>query len=441
MKKIYIIGIGWIWISGIARYYHQYWYQVFGSDQTQTELTKSLQKEWIDVYIGERSEIIDETFETVIYTEAIPSHQSEFQKAKQLWLTLQTYPKSLAEIANQKKLITIAGTHGKSTTTSMISLLLKNSKLWVNALIWSVLQEFDDKNVFFSESEYFVLEACEYKRSFLNYKPFIAVITNIDLDHLDYYKDLGDYISAFESYTNNIISGWYLILNAHEKNSQKLIGMRDNIHYILVNENNFTFWNHIYDFPTFKLKIPGKHIEFDAKLAFVVWKILWLWDEESKTSLEAYNGIWRRSEIIGITENGNILMSDYGHHPTEISLNLWALKQKYNNKKIITVFQPHQYNRTLELLEDFKNCFTDTDILIVPDIYESRDTEADKAKINGEKFVNYINHPHKIFGNGLQNTLKLIQEFDKKYPGELVIILQWAGNVDDLRYEIEIKKI
>lgn len=454
MKKIYVIGIWWIWVSWIARYYNENWYEVYWSDQTDSKLIHTLQKEWINIYIWERSTIIDKSFEKVVYTEAIPKTQSELQKAIQYEIKIMTYPESLAEIANKKKLITIAWTHGKSTTTSMISLVLKNSKLNVNALVWSLLTEFSGKNVYFSESKYFVLEACEYKRSFLKYKPFIAVITNIDLDHLDYYKDLPDYISAFESYVKNIIPGWYLIINSKEKNSQKLIGIRDNIHYILVNETSFTWWNTLYNFPILKLEVPGKHIEFDAKLAFVVWKILWLWDIESKNTLEQYKGIWRRSEIIGITKNENILMSDYGHHPTEISLNLEALKKKYNTpsqpslnsnrrsiwRKILTVFQPHQYNRTLELLEDFKNCFWNTDILIVSDIYESRDSEEDKAKINGEKFVNYINHPNKIFGNGLKNTLTLIKEFDKKYPWELVIILQGAGNVDDLRYEIEIKK-
>jgi UDP-N-acetylmuramate--alanine ligase len=101
--------------------------------------------------------------------------------------------------------------------------------------------------------------------------------------------------------------------------------------------------------------------------------------------------------MIGQTENNNFLMSDYGHHPTEISLNLEALKKKYFDKQIVTIFQPHQYSRTLELLEDFKNCFSDSDILIIPDIYESRDSEEDKAKINAEKLVEYVNHPNKIF--------------------------------------------
>lgn len=439
MKKIYVIWIGWIWVSWIARYYNENGYQVFWSDKTWSELTSTLQKEWINIVIWEDEKRIDEGFEKVVYTEAIPKTQVELQKAINLWIKTLTYPQALAEIANQKKLITIAWTHWKSTTTSITSLVLKNSNKNVNALVGSLLKEFDGKNVFFSDSEYFVLEACEYKRSFLVYKPYIWVITNIDLDHLDYYKDLPDYISAFEAYVKNIVSWGYLVINGNEENSKKLLLIRNDINFVFLKDNSFQIWDKTYIFPTFDLKIPGEHILFDARLAFVVGKIVWLQDDEIINTLNKYNGIWRRSEVIGLTENNNILMSDYWHHPTEITLNLWALKKKYSGKKIVTIFQPHQYNRTLELLEDFKNSFLDTDILIIPDIYESRDSEEDKKKIDWKKLTEYINHPHKIFGDWLKNTLKIIKKLDQENPWNLVIILQWAGNVDDLRYEIKTK--
>ena len=439
MKKVYIIWVWWIWISWIARYYNQIWYKVFWSDKTNSELIQKMIWEWIDIIIWEDESRINVNFDKIIYTEAVPKTQSELKKSIELWLKILTYPESLAEIANEKKLITVAWTHWKSTTTSMISIMLKNSNFWVNALVWSLLKEFDGKNVYFSNADNFVLEACEYKRSFLRYKPYIWVITNIDLDHLDYYKDLDDYISAFKSYQDNIISNWYLIIDENDVNSMKLYQTRQDINYVLLWEKEFKIDGKNYKIPEFNLKVPWKHILFDAKLAYIVWKIIWLEDNEIKKSLESYNWIWRRSEIVWETLNWNILLSDYGHHPTEISLNLEALKKKYFNKKLITIFQPHQYNRTLELLEDFKNCFWNTDTLIIPDIYESRDSEEDKAKIDWEKLINYINHPNKIFWNWLKNTLNLIKDLDKKNPNKLLIILQWAWNVDDLRYDIELK--
>lgn len=459
----------------MARYYNEKWYKVYWSDKTDSELIQKLRSEWIDIIIWEDAKRLENFFchpeldsgsfqkenisfkkdseinsewqldeKKVIYTEAIPKNQVELKRALDMWLKVLTYPESLAEVANEKKLVTIAWTHWKSTTTSMTSLVLKNSSFDVNALVWTLLKEFDWKNVYFSDSDYFTLEACEYKRSFLAYKPYIWVITNIEIDHLDYYKDLEDYIDAFKSYAENIIPWWYLVINWEEENSKKLLWIRDDINYVLVYDEYFEIkdiqWNtKKYNFPSINLQVPWNHILFDAKLAFAVWKIIWIPENEILNSLKNYTWAWRRSEIIWITKENNILMSDYGHHPTEIKVTLKALKEKYADKKLLVVFQPHQYNRTLELLEEFRNSFSSVDILIVPDIYYSRDSKEDMEKINGEKFVKYINHGNKIFWNWLENTLNLIKEFDSQNHWQLLILLLWAWNIDDLRYEIETK--
>lgn len=194
MKKIYVIWIWWIWISAIARYYKQNWFEVFWSDMTDSELISNLKNEWIDIVIWERSEFIDNSFEKVIYTEAIPNSQKELIKSKSLNIETLTYPEALAQIANDKILITISWTHWKSTTTSIWSIILKNSNLNFTSVIWTLLKEFNWKNFYHRDDKekkekYFIIEACEYKRSFLKYKPDIAIITNIEVDHLDYYKD------------------------------------------------------------------------------------------------------------------------------------------------------------------------------------------------------------------------------------------------------------
>lgn len=438
--KIYIIWIGWIWISAIARYYMTQSYTVYWSDITNSELITDLQNEWVNVIIWERAELIDKSFDLVIYTEAIPNNQSELIKAKELWLKVLTYPQSLANIANSKKLITIAWTHWKSTTTSLASLVLKKSNIDFTSVVWTLLKEFDNKNFFNRrnnwEEEYFILEACEYKRSFINYKPTVWIITNIELDHLDYFKDLKDYISAFEEYINNIIPGWFAILNWNDKNCKKLIWLRNDINYIEVYENYFLHNGQQIQFPIIDMKIPWKHILFDAKVAYIIWYMIGIDNETIVKSLEEYNWVWRRMERIWTTVHNNILMSDYGHHPTEISLTLQSIKNSNIDKKILTIFQPHQYNRTLELLEDFKNCFEYTDELIIPNIYESRDTVKDKEKINSKKLVEFINHKKKSDWKWLVNTLKLIEEFDKNNT-QAIIILMGAWDVDNLRYKIK----
>jgi len=442
MEKIYLIWIWWIWISAIARYYKENWYEVYWSDKYDSELISKLKDEWINIIIWERADFIDNSFKKIIYTEAIPEIQSELKKAKELKIDTITYPESLAEIANSKILITISWTHWKSTTTSLASIILKNSDKNFTSVVWTLLKEFWNKNFYYrnnnknDDKEYFIIEACEYKRSFLKYTPNIAIITNIEVDHLDYYKDENDYINAYKELLDNVKKWWFVILDGQEKNSQSLIWYRQDLNYITVYNDYYLYlWQKVY-FPEIKLNIPWKHIVYDAKLTYILWQILNIDKSIILDTYRQYNWVWRRMEMIWKTDNWNLLLSDYGHHPTEIKLTLNAIKEKNPDKKILTIFQPHQYNRTLELINDFVNCFEWTDFLIIPNIYESRDSKEDMKKINWKIFVEKINHPHKIDWDWFENTLKLINEFDNKYDN-LIIILLWAWDVDNLRYKIK----
>ncbi len=439
-KKIYFIWIGWIWISAIARYYKENWFDVYGSDKFDSELIKNLKIEWIDIIIWERPEFIDNSFK-VIYTEAIPENQSELKKSRDLKIETLTYPESLAEIANNKKLITISWTHWKSTTTSLWSIMLKNSGKNMTSVVWTILKEFNQKNFFHrnnndNNTDFFIIEACEYKRSFLKYTPDIAIITNIEIDHLDYYKDLNDYILAYRQLIDNVKSGWYVIINWEEKNSMSLIWIRKDVEYITVHNWYFKYkWENIY-FPNIELKIPGQHIIYDAKLVYILWYLLKIDIKVIMDTYKNYNWVWRRMENIWLTKNWNRLISDYGHHPTEIKLTLESIKTSNKDSQILTVFQPHQYNRTLELIDWFIDSFLYTDKLIIPNIYESRDTKEDKKKINSKILVSKINHKNKIDWEWLENTLKLIEEFDMNNKNA-IIILMWAWDVDNLRYKIK----
>ena len=445
-KKIYIIWIWWIWISAIARYYLENWYQVFWSDSNNSELIEQLKKEWCNIIIWNDKDRINLEFEKVIYTEAVKRTGEEFKEAIKLGLKILTYPESLAEITKSQKLITIAWTHWKSTTTSLISLVLKNTKENFTTVVWTLLKEFNWKNFFYRNNsnikdQYFILEACEYKRSFLAYKPFIAIITNIDLDHLDYYKDLKDYMSAFEEYINNIKKNGFVILNWNDKNCNKLVWIRNDVNYIEIYEKYAKFtnikWNsEIITFPEINMKVPWNHILFDAYIAYIVGYMLEIENNDIIQALENYTWVWRRMEIIWETKNNNILMSDYWHHPTEIKLTLKALKDQNPARPILTIFQPHQYNRTLELLPEFKTCFHDTDKLIVPNIYESRDSDEDKKRINSKIFIENIKHDDKIDWENFKNTLELINKWDTN-NSFWIILLMWAWDIDNLRQKIK----
>ena len=450
-KNVYILWIWWIGISAIARYYLWKGYNVYWSDQNNSVLIQDLASEWCFIKISDSFFWWEETLssfsiDVIIYTEAVPLSHPDLSEALRLWIPIFTYPETLAHIANDKKLIAIAGTHGKSTTTSLTSLVFKKSKEWFSSIVWSLLKEFWWKN-FFSRSsnipdtDYFIIEACEYKRSFLRYKPAVWVIINIEIDHLDYYKDLEDYISAYRSFIDNIRPGWFCVLNWEDNNCKKLLWSRTDINFIEIYMDHYIIYNGSEQekimLPEINMQVPWSHILFDAYIAYVVWIMAWIHEHIILDSLEEYTWIWRRMEKIWTTENWNLLMSDYWHHPTEISLTLKALKEKYTDKKIYTVFQPHQYNRTLELLEDFQRCFWDTDTLVIPNIYESRDSETDKQKINSQKLVEYIDHDNAIDWEWLDTSLQIIQDYDKEHPDSSIILLLWAWNIDWLRYKIK----
>lgn len=306
------------------------------------------------------------------------------------------------------------------------------------AIIGTQVPQLGNSN-FYTEiqSESFVIEACEYKRSFLQYRPYITVITNIDLDHLDYYKNLEDYLQAFQSLVDQ--TSGFVLISADDENSKKLdipvekkiIVGKDHIAYFPRVEEMKDGVKNVYhtelflDIPRMQLQVPGDHLLQDARLAYTVGRLLGMKDEIIVSKLESYKGSWRRSEIIGKTKNGNILMSDYGHHPNEIRPTLAAIKSKYQDKKLFVVFQPHQYSRTRELLDEFAVSFGSADELIIPDIYFSRDKKEDVEWMTMEKLVTEIgeNQSNVRNGNGLENTLKLIQKYDQENPDSSVILL------------------
>jgi UDP-N-acetylmuramate--alanine ligase len=277
--------------------------------------------------------------------------------------------------------------------------------------------------MYVEDSEYMVIEACEYKRSFLQYHPYITVITNIDLDHLDYYRDIEDYISAFQSIVDQ--TSGYVLVSADCENSAKLhipeskkiiihtpnktVYTSENTPYITyyprVDEDidgvvHTSYVEQTMQIPAMHLQVPGQHILHDAHLVYTVARLLQMTDTDIAQRLQSYTGSWRRSEVVGTTAHGNILMSDYGHHPSEIVPTLRALKQKYSDKKLYVVFQPHQYSRTRELLDDFATCWVDADMLVIPDIYFSRDRTEDVAYMTTDRLVRTIStyHPHVVDG-------------------------------------------
>ena len=461
MQHVHIIGIGGIGVSAVARYYKSLGYSVSWSDGADSELIHTLKNEGMTISIGHDAANLPEYTSLVIYSEAIVTKPDlakeeqlmanpELAKARNLSIRNLSYPEALAEIVNAKQCIAITGSHGKSTTTSMTAWMLAGSSVGGSAIIGTQVPQLWNSNFHYEDSPFITIEACEYKRSFLRYFPFITVITNIDLDHLDYYKDLEDYLSAFQSIVDQ--TSGYVLISEWDENALKL--RIDPLKKMVVGKNGVVYMRAgeinengiikaiteevILPIPSMNLLVPGEHILHDAHLAYTVGRLVWLDDTWICQKLESYSGAWRRSEIVKKTEHGNILMSDYGHHPNELKPTLQAIKEKYPEKHLCVIFQPHQYSRTRELLDDFATAFDSADSLVIPDIYFSRDKQEDVLWMTPERLVSVLQkrYPHTINGWWLENTLHWIQDFDKKHPWNAIILLQGAGNVDELRYSI-----
>ncbi len=418
LKKIFFCGIGGIGVSAIARILNEKGIIVKGSDISESDLTNTLENEGISVFYKHDENNLDEDTELFIYTTAIKEDNPEFSKAKKHKIKTLTYAEALAKLSEEHKLIAITGTHGKTTTTAFTSLILEKNNEDPTIIVGTLLKELANKNYKSGKSNYLVIEACEYKEAFLNYNPYILIITNIEKDHLDYYKTEENYINAFKKLANKMEKNSYIIYDPEDENTLKAL---KETKAIKTPFNKYTL----------NLKISGLHNEKNASMALTASEILRIDKEKAIKVVENYNGAWRRMEEKQTKLNIDFF-DDFAHHPTEIKATLKALREKNTNKKILAIFQPHTYNRTKELLYEFAKSFKDADLVIIPDIFEARDSKKDIESVNTDILVNEINKisNNAINGKGLEHTAKFIKENEKDF--DIAITMGGSGNVDDL---------
>ena len=388
IKHIHFIGIGGIGVSAIARMFILEKKIVSGSDASQSKTTEELEKLGATIFYTQVPENIPADTELVVYTIAIPVHNPEFVEAKKLGIPMLSYPELLGVVSKDKYTIAISGTHGKTTTTAMIAQVLIDAKLDPTVIVGSFLKGLDpstgsgqESNFIAGEGNYFIVEACEYRRSFLNIHPKIIVITNIDNDHLDYYKDIQDIQNAFIEFVSLLPQDGYLICNT---NDPLLFPVLEKVKGKVIN---------YMDFPDVTIGVPGEHNRLNGRAAQAVSKILNIDSGATLQSLKDFGGTWRRFEYKGKMKNGALVYDDYGHHPTEIAATIAATREKFPDKKITIIFQPHLYSRTKLLLNDFAKVLSIADYIIVTDIYAAR--EPNSHSISAEDLVEKISNPNK----------------------------------------------
>ena len=441
-KNIHCIGIGGIGLSAIAEILISRGYHVSGSDMKQSDITDNLEKHGAKIYIGHRAENV-ETADLIVYSAAIAEENPEIIRAREKNIPLAGRAEVLGVLMDDFEIsIAISGTHGKTTTTSMVSLILEQAKLEPTILVGGNLAEIGG-NVKVGCSKYFVTEACEYRDSFLQLRPKIEVILNIDSDHLDYFKDIEHIVSSFDKFAKIVPEdGKIIAYDANPFVNQVIRDIPGAITYGYNENCTYYITNVAFDgngMPVFdvnyqgehlgkvKLSVPGEHNILNAVGAFACCHQLGVSPQTIIDTLDKFKGTQRRFDIVGTTSDGVKLVDDYAHHPTEIKATLSAAHNIPHNR-LWCLFQPHTYTRTLALFDDFAEAFAEADILILAEIYAAR--EKNIYKISSKELAEEIKRVHPDKKVYYMDTFEEIANYVKKNAEkDDLVITMGAGDI------------
>ena len=418
-KRFHFIGAGGVGMSGLAKLLMKHKAIITGSDQTASGAVTKLCRMGADIAIGHKADNLNAEAEAVVISAAIREDNPELKLARQRGLKIYKYARMLGELMNQYDGIAVAGTHGKSTTSGWLVYLLKQAGADPNFIIGADITQLKTSSGTGS-GKYFIAEACEYDRSFLNLKPKVGCILNIEADHLDYYKDEDEIVDAFGQFALGVKPEGVLIANGEDSNVAKIImdsRFRGNNKAVRCetfgfdktcnfSAQNIQLNNGLYSFDVYhngkllgatRISLPGRHNISNALAVVAVAVNAGLNSERILELLPGFTGIDRRLMLKGrfsqtCPERSRriTVIDDYAHHPAEIRASLAALRQVYQPKRIWCVFQPHQYSRTRFLLDDFAESFKLADAIIVPEIYFVRDSAESKKEINSQMLVERI---------------------------------------------------
>lgn len=380
-NKIHFIGIGGIGMSALAKYARHHGISVTGSDLSESDITKDLEDNYqVKVFIGSDALNIEPDHDAVVYSPAIPPSDEEYQEAKSRGITLYSYPQMLGTLTHETFTIAISGTNGKTTTTAMVIESMKHLGMDPTAIVGALLQKYTS-NFISGSSDYLVVEACEYKDSFLHIAHDILVITNITEDHLDYFKDLAHIQETFIKFLSNKKGNGVLVCNttlptlAPVIKASRSLGMKV-IPYETYLEQNLS------------LPIPGEHNKQNFAASLGVIEALDKPTEEARNHLsKEFKGAKRRMEYLGMTEMGSLILDDYAHNPEGLGYLIDGLRDFYPDKKIIMLFEPHLYSRTRDFKEAFGEVLSTVDVLYLFPTYRAREAQIPEEDFLLKEFI------------------------------------------------------
>ena len=440
-KKIHFIGIGGIGMSGIAELLHSLKFVVTGSDLNYSDRTKYLADLGIDIQIGHSSKNIDKP-DLVVYSSAVKLDNIEIVESKNRSIPVIRRAEMLGELLKLKKIsIAISGTHGKTTTCSMLSSILFEANLNPTLVIGGIVNNFGS-NAISGKGDIIVVEADEFDRSFLSLKPTMGIINNLDLEHTDCYKDIDDVKETFLTFANALPFYGMLGICTDDNNIKSIInkikrpyktfGITPDAEIYAKNikysgfESKFKLFNKNIFLENITLSMPGKHNIQNSLAAITMALELGIDSKIIKEGLKKYKGVKRRLEITHLLENGTIFIDDYAHHPSEVEASISAIKESFDNR-VITIFQPHLYSRTLNFYNDFAKALSLSDVLVLLDIYPAREKPIDKvsSKLIYDQMIK--NNCKNIFLNNNLSTLP--DTINKIHKTGDIIITMGAGDV------------
>ncbi|HOL89294.1 MAG TPA: UDP-N-acetylmuramate--L-alanine ligase [Anaerohalosphaeraceae bacterium] len=443
-KKFHFIGIGGIGTSGLAKMLLKHGAVVSGSDMADSAVLQEMASMGIRICLGHSPENIPPDADAVVISAAIPAGNPELARAGELGIRIYKYAEMLGKLFGEYQGIAVAGTHGKSTTSAWIAYLLEKAGRSPTFLIGAHVPQMGGSSGI-GDGPFFVAEACEYDRSFLNLRPLIGVILNIEQDHLDYYRDEEEIVDAFTDFAGGIRPGGVLIANGQDRNTLRLLrrlngqvqvrtfGRSDSCDlsagrlYLREGFYEFELCERGAVLGLARLSIPGIHNVDNALAVVSACLAAGLSVETILEHLGGFTGIDRRLMLKGQL-GGVVVLDDYAHHPTEIRASLLAIRERYHPKHLWCVFQPHQYSRTRFLLDDFAESFNLADTTIVPEIYFVRDTAESRKMVNAEVLVERIRRSgsEAVFIRDFPGIVSYLKEHVQ--PGDLVVTMG-AGTI------------
>ncbi|MBI1937103.1 MAG: UDP-N-acetylmuramate--L-alanine ligase [Ignavibacteriales bacterium] len=439
IKNVHFVGIGGIGMSGIAEILLSQGFNITGSDLAKTDVTERLENLGIKIYEGHSTENLKEA-DVVVYSSAVTLDNPEVKAAVERKIPVIKRSEMLAECMRMKYGIGIAGTHGKTTTTSMVGLVLTEAGIDPTIIVGGKLSSLGGTNARLGKGEYIVVEADEFDRTFLKLAPVIAAITTLEKEHLDTYKDLDDIKSAFIEFANKVPFFGFVVLCLDEPALQDVIP--------LINKKIFTYGlspqadiratniKHDKNFSEFtvtylgkelgqiKLNIPGLHNVKNSLAALTIAKEMGVEFNIIKKALESFAGVYRRFETK--YDNDVMVIDDYGHHPTEIDVTLDGIRRGWN-RRLVAVFQPHLYSRTKDFYAEFGRSFLNSDVFICTDVYPAREKPIEG--ISGELIANSaknFGHKNVYYEPDKTKLPELLKNIYKK--GDIIITLG-AGDI------------